>query len=72
MIICVRWIVKRWCWISLVIVLGQVIIVTFAGKMFGVEPLGLEDWLLILLLTSPVLIVADIFRTVKNLIGKEI
>ena len=59
-------------WISLVIVLGQVIIVTFAGKMFGVEPLGLEDWLLILLLTSPVLIVADIFRTVKNLIGKEI
>ena len=57
-------------WISLVIVLGQVIIVTFAGKMFGVEPLGLEDWLLIMLLTSPVLIVADVFRTVKNLIRK--
>ena len=57
-------------WISLVIVLGQVIIVTFAGKMFAVEPLGLQDWLLIMLMTSPVLIVADIFRTVKNLIRK--
>jgi Ca2+-transporting ATPase len=57
-------------WISLVIVLGQIIIVTFAGKMFSVEPLQFMDWVLILLATSPVLIVADVIRTVKNLARK--
>ena len=55
-------------WISLVIVLGQVIIVTFAGKMFSVDPLTIKDWILIMLITSPVLLVADIFRTVRQLI----
>ena len=58
-------------WISLVIVLGQIIIVTFAGKMFNVEPLELSDWLLIMLMTSPVLIVADIFRTVRRIIKRS-
>ena len=52
-------------WISLVIVLGQILIVTFAGKMFNVEMLSLGDWWRIILITSPVLLVADIFRTVR-------
>ena len=52
-------------WISLVIVFGQVIIVNFAGRMFSVDALSVQDWLLILLLTSPVLIVSDILRTIK-------
>ena len=55
-------------WISMVIILGQVIIVTFAGKMFSVDSLGLVDWLLIMLLTSPVLIIADLFRTFRILV----
>ena len=52
--------------ISLVIVLGQVLIVSFAGKMFNVSPLQPADWGWILLITSPVLIVADLARTIKN------
>lgn len=57
-------------WISLVIVLGQIIIVTFAGKMFNVQMLTVRDWIGIILITSPVLIVADIFRTIRAMIRK--
>ena len=56
--------------IAAAILLGQVFIVTFAGQLFSVEPLSLADWGWILLLTSPVLIVADIFRFIKSLIKK--
>ena len=59
-------------WISLVILVGQIIIVTFAGTMFSVERLEFRDWILIILITSPVLIVVDVFRTVKNLLKKDI
>ena len=52
-------------WISLVIILGQVIIVNFAGRMFSVTALDLKDWLLILLVTSPVLILTDVVRTIR-------
>ena len=52
-------------WISLVIILGQVIIVNFAGRMFSVTALDLKDWLLILLITSPVLILTDVVRTIR-------
>lgn len=52
-------------WIASLIILGQIIIVTFGGKMFGVAPLSPSDWGLILLLTSPVLIIADIFRFIN-------
>ncbi len=54
--------------ISLVIVLGQILIVSFAGKMFNVSPLQPVDWLWIMLITAPVLVLADIVRTAKNLI----
>ena len=57
-------------WISLVIVLGQILIVTFAGRMFNVSPLHPADWLWIMLITSPVLIVADIVRTIGYLLKK--
>ncbi len=54
-------------WIVLVILLGQILIVNFAGSMFNVDPLSLSDWGWILLITSPVLIVADIVRYIRNL-----
>ena len=57
-------------WISLVIVLGQILIVTFAGRMFNVSPLQPADWLWIMAVTAPVLFVADIFRTLYNVIKK--
>ena len=58
-------------WISLVIVLGQILIVTFAGRMFNVSPLEPQDWLWILAITSPVLIVADIVRTIVSIVKKH-
>lgn len=57
-------------WIALVIVLGQILIVSFAGRMFNVAPLHPTDWLWIMAITSPVLIVADVFRTLRILIKK--
>lgn len=62
---------KGFFWISLVIVLGQILIVTFAGRMFNVSPLEPQDWLWILAITSPVLIVADIVRTIVNIVKKH-
>ena len=53
-------------WIMLVILLGQIAIVTFAGQFFSVEPLSVEDWGLLLLITSPVLIVPDIYRLLTS------
>lgn len=51
--------------IALLIIVGQIIIVNFAGGMFSVAPLELKDWLIIIVLTSPVLWIADIVRTIK-------
>lgn len=44
--------------IALLIFVGQVLIVSFGGRMFGVVPLALSDWVLVLLLTSLVPLVA--------------
>ena len=52
--------------IALVILLGQVLIVNFAGDLFGVAPLPFDDWAWILLLTSPILFIPDILRLVRR------
>ena len=49
-----------------VILLGQVLIVNFAGSFFNVTKLPIEDWLWLLLLTSPVLIIPDVIRTIRR------
>ncbi len=48
--------------IVLIIFVGQVFIVNFAGAMFGVSALTFIDWLLIVSLSSLILIVPDIWR----------
>ena len=53
--------------IVIVILIGQIVIVNFAGPLFNVAPLKYQDWLFILLITSPVLIILDITRTICNL-----
>ena len=58
-------------WISLVIVLGQILIVTFAGPVFNVSRLAFNDWVLILAVTSPILIVADVFRTIRRMASRK-
>ena len=45
-----------------IILIGQVLIVTFGGEMFSVEPLCWRDWLICFVGTSPVLIVGEIIR----------
>lgn len=53
-------------WIVLAILVGQILIVNFAGQIFNVSALSLADWGAILLITSPVLIFADIKRFIVN------
>jgi Ca2+-transporting ATPase len=58
-------------WISLVIVIGQILIVTFAGRMFNVSPLAVNDWLWIMFITLPVLVFGDILRLVRMIFKKQ-
>lgn len=52
--------------IAIVILLGQICIVEFAGSFFGVEGLHKGDWATLLLITSPVLLVGELFRLGKS------
>ena len=61
---------KGFWMITLLILVGQFLIVSYGGKMFSVERLTFADWGWILLITSPVLIVADIYRYISNLGNK--
>ena len=49
-----------------VIVLGQVLLVEFGGDMFRVTSLSLREWLLIIVCTSPVLWIGEIWRGVMR------
>lgn len=46
----------------LIILVGQIVIVTFGGEMFNVMPISLKDWLICFVGTSPVLIIGEIVR----------
>lgn len=52
--------------IVFVIIIGQFLIVNFFGEMFGVSALTWHDWLWVILLTSPILIISDILRFVRS------
>ncbi|HEX3150118.1 MAG TPA: calcium-translocating P-type ATPase, PMCA-type [Gemmataceae bacterium] len=52
--------------ILMVTLVGQVLIVTFGGSMFAVEPLSLVDWLAIVGATSSVLIFAEVVRRFRR------
>jgi Ca2+-transporting ATPase len=45
-----------------IILLGQVMIVTFGGELFEVTPLSLGDWLRIVVFTSPILWIDELTR----------
>jgi Ca2+-transporting ATPase len=47
-------------------IIGQVLIVTFGGAVFDVEPLRLSDWIAIAVATSSVLVFAEIARQVRK------
>ena len=52
--------------IALVILIGQILIVTFGGEMFNVTPLKVVDWVIIIAVTSLVLWVGELFRLFKK------
>lgn len=56
--------------VGLLIVVGQLIIVTFGGEMFSVTPLSATDWWQIILATSVVLWVGEILRAIIRLFKK--
>ncbi len=48
--------------IAALILIGQILIVTFGGGFFSVCPLSLSDWIIIIVSTSPVLWIGEIYR----------
>ena len=49
-----------------IILVGQFLIITFGGEMFGVEPLKWQDWLICFIGTSPVIIIGEIIRFLRK------
>ncbi|MDE6463646.1 MAG: calcium-translocating P-type ATPase, PMCA-type [Muribaculaceae bacterium] len=56
--------------IALLILLGQILIVTIGGRFFNVVPLSIRDWAIIIGGTSSVLIIGEIWRQAKRLFGR--
>lgn len=52
--------------VVLCIIVGQYAIVTFGGEMFRCVPLSFKEWLIIILATSPVLIIGEIYRKARR------
>jgi Ca2+-transporting ATPase len=51
-------------------VVGQFAIVTFAGTLFKVEPLGAVDWLVIAAATASVLVFREVSRQIQRVVQK--
>ncbi len=49
-----------------IILLGQILLVQFGGEMFRVTPLGVKEWVLCFVLTSPVLWIGEAWRLHKR------
>lgn len=58
---------KGFLTIAALILVGQILIVTFGGKFFQVEPLRLDDWAIIIVGTSPVLLFGELLRWFKKI-----
>ena len=51
--------------VAVVIIIGQYLIVNQLPEFFDVEPLSMRDWGIILLVTSPVFILPEIYRAIR-------
>ncbi len=56
--------------VAAIILIGQIIIVTFGGKVFRTEPLPAIEWLYIIGATSAVLWIGELWRGIKRLTKK--
>lgn len=57
--------------VGLLIILGQILIVTFGGEMFNVTPLSTQDWVLLISATSVVLWMGEMARFIKRQLTKK-
>ena len=53
---------KSFLFVAALIIVGQILIVTFGGEMFNVVPLPLKDWAIIIASSSVVLWIGEIAR----------
>ena len=53
--------------VAAIILVGQIIIVSVGGQMFGVTPLPVMDWIYIIVSTSFILWLGELYRLVKKL-----
>ena len=63
------WACEGFLLVLAMVLAGQWLIVTFGGKMFRTEPLPFNTWLYIILGTSPVLWIGELYRKIK---GKKV
>lgn len=61
---------KTFLLVSLLILVGQYLIVTFGGEMFNVVPLSWRDWGIIIASTSVVLWIGEAIRLIRRLTNK--
>lgn len=52
--------------VVIVILVGQIAIVTWGGAFFNTVPLSLTDWSIIIVATSPVLLVGEVLRQITH------
>ena len=60
---------KGFLWVTLIILAGQILIVSVGGSLFSVTPLKPMDWLYIFAATSIVLWIGEIYRLVRRLVA---
>ncbi len=60
------WTDKGLLLVLLMILVGQWIIVTFGGGMFRTVPLSLQEWLIIIVCTSPVMLLGELWRLIQR------
>lgn len=51
---------------ALIIVVGQIIIVTFGGQFFSVAPIAITDWIIIIGVTSIILWIGELWRLIRK------
>ena len=62
---------RGFLWITIAILIGQIVIVQCAGSLFNVEALSMRDWLLIIAMTSPMLLLPEIWRTMRYVVKRS-
>ena len=60
------WACQGFLIVLVLVLVGQWLIVTFGGEMFRTIPLTWQQWLYIIIGTSPVLWIGEIYRKIKN------